>query len=282
MDFAEIRCAVIAALFSDDQLYERLVLKGGNALELIHRVLTRGSTDIDLSIQDEFANLEDVKARIFNALEREFGSHGYLVFDKRFEVVPPESIVDATPWWGGYTVEFKLIDVGLADRLMRNLERMRIQAQTIDAVQGRVFRVEISKREYCGGKVQAEVDGQAIYVYTEEMCVVEKLRAICQQMPAYGRKHPTPRARDFYDIYTTITLRGIDLSLPDNTDLFRQIFHAKRVPLLLLASMDETREFHRPDWAAIKDTVKGEVFDFDFYFDFVLEEVARLQALWEK
>ena len=38
MDFAEIRRVTITALFSDHVLYERLVLKGGNALSLVYGI----------------------------------------------------------------------------------------------------------------------------------------------------------------------------------------------------------------------------------------------------
>lgn len=282
MDFTEIRRQVIVAMFSDENLFSRFVLKGGNALELVHRVLTRGSVDVDLSIADEFPDLEDTRRRIFEALRREFEAAGYVVFDESFVVVPPGLTEDHAPWWGGYYVEFKLIEKTLADSLGRNLEKMRIQAQTLEPQHARKFRIDISKHEYCAGKVSALLNGRTIYVYTEEMCVIEKLRAICQQMPDYARTNPTPRARDFYDVYATVTKRGLDLSLPENLELFRHIFEAKRVPLSLLARIDGAREFHRPDWDSVRLTVVGEVFDFDIYFEFVLEEVSKLKALWEK
>jgi len=282
LDFTEIRRRVIIAMFSDEVLLARLALKGGNALELVHRVLTRGSVDVDLSIEGEFRDVDDTRERIFRALRREFEAVGRVVFDEFFVIVPPGLTEDSTPWWGGYYAEFKLIEKDLADSLGGDLERMRIQAQTFDPRHGRKFRVDISKHEYCTGKVAAKLDGRTIYVYTEEMCAVEKLRAICQQMSAYGRTNPTPRARDFYDVYATVTRRGLDLSLPENLALFRHIFEAKRVPLVLLARIGETREFHRPDWDAVRDTVAGEVFDFDIYFDFVLDEVAKLETLWEE
>jgi len=282
LDFTEIRRRVIVAMFSDDELTKRIVLKGGNALELVHRVLTRGSVDVDLSIADDFTDLADTRVRIFRALRREFGAAGYVLFDENFVVVPPTRIQDSTPWWGGYYAEFKLIENSLVESLGGDLEKMRIQAQTFDLQHGRRFRVEISKHEYCEGKVLAELDGRTIYVYTEEMCVIEKLRAVCQQMPEYGRTNPTPRARDFYDVYSTVTGRGLDLTLPENLELFRHIFEAKRVALALLSRIGDTREFHRPDWDAVKDTVAGQVFDFDVYFDFVVEAVSKLDALWEE
>jgi len=282
LDFSEIRRLVIVALFSDEMLRERFVLKGGNALELVHGVVTRGSVDVDLSIAEEFTDLDDTSRRILEALNREFGRVDHLVFDETFRAVPPWLSNDETPWWGGYRVEFKLIARSRADELGRRLEAMRREAQTVDPRHARVFRVDISKHEYCVGKVPAKLDGRTIYVYTEEMCVAEKFRAICQQMPDYSRTHATPRARDFYDIYSTITKRGIDISLPENLVLVRQVFAAKQVSLALLSRIDETREFHRPDWAAVRAAVTGEVFEFDVYFDFCVDEASKLHSLWKE
>ena len=91
-----------------------------------------------------------------------------------------------------------------------------------------------------------------------------------------------PRARDFYDIYTAITSRALDLTLPENQDLFRHIFAAKRVPVALLSRIAEVRDFHEPDWEAVRAAVVGDVFEFDTYFGFVVDEAARLHALWDE
>jgi hypothetical protein len=49
------------------------------------------------------------------------------------------------------------------------------------------------------------------------MIVVEKLRAICQQMNEYShRRYSTPRARDFYDIHSTVIGAQIDLGAADS------------------------------------------------------------------
>ena len=59
------------------------------------------------------------------------------------------------------------------------------------------------------------------------------------------------------------------------------IFEAKRVPMHLLTQINNTREFHRADWDSVKVAVYGDVFEFDYYFEFVVEEVNRLNALWK-
>jgi hypothetical protein len=52
------------------------------------------------------------------------------------------------------------------------------------------------------------------------------------------------------------------------------------VPLSLLAKVGDFREFHRPDWPSVQESVAGgKVESFDFYFDFVLGEIERLKAL---
>ena len=145
------------------------------------------------------------------------------------------------------------------------------------------FTIEISKHEYCQGKVEAELDGYTIYVYSPAMIAIEKLRAICQQMPEYTPvRNKRARARDFYDIVSILTEAGVDLSTPENLDLARHIFAAKDVPLSFIARIPEQREFHRPDWLSVKDTVSGELREYDHYFDAVVKATVALHPLWEE
>src|SRR5579862_5841707 len=116
MDFREIRRIVITAVFSDDVLFEKLVLKGGNALDIVHGLGARASLDIDLSIEGDFENVEDAKGRLFRALSDRFGSAGYSVFDPWFEMKPPRP-KEGHPEWGGYIIEFKIIERARREKL---------------------------------------------------------------------------------------------------------------------------------------------------------------------
>jgi hypothetical protein len=44
--------------------------------------------------------------------------------------------------------------------------------------------------------------------------------------------------------------------------------------------MSDQREVHRPDWPAVVAAVAESLNDFEFYFDFVVEQVATLETLW--
>ena len=57
-DSKQVKRLALVAMFSDDELMEKLVLKGGNALGLIHNVNGRMSFDIDMSMEDEFSHEE--------------------------------------------------------------------------------------------------------------------------------------------------------------------------------------------------------------------------------
>jgi hypothetical protein len=81
-----------------------------------------------------------------------------------------------------------------------------------------------------------------------------------------------------YDIHLLATTASVDLS--KDIDLVRQVFAAKNVPPNLLVRVGDYREFHRPDWPAVAASVGHPLEEFDFYFDFVLGEVAKLEALW--
>jgi predicted nucleotidyltransferase component of viral defense system len=281
MDFAEVRRLTIVALFSDDKLFEQIVLKGGNALSLVYGLSPRTSLDLDFSIDQDFADLSDTRERIFQAVKRHFAAAGFVVFDESFEPKPQVLGPSQQPWWGGYELKFKLIEEAKYEALGESLEAVRRNALVVGPAQQRKFSVDMSKFEYCEGKVERELDSYTIYVYSPEMIVIEKLRAICQQMPEYTlRSQPSPRARDFYDIWRVVTAARLNLVTPENIELARHIFAAKRVPLTLLGEVGDQREVHRPDWPAVVAAVAETLNDFDFYFDFVVEQIASLKPLW--
>jgi predicted nucleotidyltransferase component of viral defense system len=282
MDLAEVRRLVIVAMFSDDTLFNQLVLKGGNALNLIYGIGTRSSLDVDLSLEGDFANPDESGYRILQALVDRLAEAGLTVFDQQFSKRPARQNAGDEKW-GGYEVEFKLTETEKFKLQKDDMDRVRRESLVIGEGQQRVFRVQISKYEYCQGKVERNLDDYSIYVYTPAMIVAEKLRAICQQMDEYPlRKYPTARARDFYDIYSTVTKTGIDLSTADNVALVRNMFLAKSVEHSLLALMEKYREFHRQDWPSVELTTSGKLESFDFCFDFVLGQVKLLEILWIK
>jgi hypothetical protein len=270
-------------MFSDDELMQRFVLKGGNAVDLVLQVGTRASMDIDLSMESDFEplGLENVRHRLDRSLHATFAPEGYQVFDIKLEPKPEGISQELAGFWGGYLLTFKLIEFRRYVESAGDLEGMRRNAVLIGA-KGR-FEIDISRFEYCCGKEAADFDGYRIYVYTPEMLVCEKLRAICQQMPEYGpvikrTRATTARARDFVDIHAIIERFGLEMTAADNLDLLERIFAAKRVPLALLGRVVEYREFHRPDFEAVRATVKPGVAlqDFDFYFRIVVTLCERL------
>ncbi len=191
-------------MFSDDVLFEKLVLKGGNAISLVYRYGARSSLDVDFSIEGEFDDTEDAAKRISRALTDRFDAAGYVVFDCTFGQRPLTSLA-VNPKWGGYRIQFKIIERDKHGRFEGDLEVIRRNATVIGPLQQRIFTIDISKWEFCGGKTETQFDEFTIYVYSPAMLALEKLRAICQQMPEYPiRIAKTARARDFYDIHTII------------------------------------------------------------------------------
>ena len=272
-------------MFSDDKLMEKLVLKGGNALGLIHNIGGRSSMDIDLSIDGhDFDNVEDFKGRIFKALRSRFDSVGFVLFDEKFESKPDVIKPGQDPKWGGYEVLFKLIGKDDHKKFNNDVDAARRNASKVWFNQERVFRIEISRNEYCAPKQVVSLDEFRIFVYTLPMIAIEKLRAICQQLPEYKlRKKPARRARDFYDLHAIITEAKINLLSKETFELIEPIFAVKEVPIYFLTLIKSSREFHRTDWpSVVSATPKLDPPDFDFYFDFVVEIAERLHAAWIK
>ena len=281
-----IKRAAIVAMFSDDELMDVLVLKGGNAMAIVHQVNSRASVDLDFSMKDDLDH-EAVYPRLKRALRSTFELQEYYAFDIKLSIRPGRMPDELATFWGGYLVEFKLISKKRADQTGHDLEQMRREA--IRLGEGPKFTIDISRHEYVEHKEAHELDGYTIYVYSPAMIVCEKLRAICQQMPEYGQiiKRSglgNQRARDFIDIEALVKKFGIDLEQEQSRQMVEQMFAVKRVPLSYLSKIQETRDFHALGYAevtaAMKPGVKIELFD--HYFDFVVNEVTKLEALWNK
>jgi predicted nucleotidyltransferase component of viral defense system len=282
----EIKKLAIIAMFSDDDLMERLVLKGGNALDIVYGIESRASMDLDFSMPSDFKpeELTGLRLRLENLLKKVFNENGYEVFDIRFgekpEVINPNK--PPPPFWGGYELQFKVVERRKFAEHKNDLQRLRLSAMDIGPGSKKTLRVEISKWEDCRFKHTHELENYTIYLYSPEMIVCEKLRAICQQMPEYqtyiGVSQATARARDFFDIYTTIEYFGIDLLSAQNIQLLKDIFDAKSVPTRLISQVVKYREDHRPDFIQVESTVKPKVKlrDFDFYFDYVVSICGQL------
>lgn len=283
MDLRKIREVVIIAMFSDDDLMEQLVLKGGNALDIAHNMNARASIDVDFSIQEDFNDLESVESKIKKALSDRFDSIGYIVFDYKF-LSKPRNSQNVEPWWGGYQVDFKIIEKEKHTKFQHDLENLRRNSTTIGDKQQRIFKIDISKYEFCETKQEVDIDDYTIYVYTLPMILIEKLRALCQQLPEYPLKGGTPRARDIYDIYHIIQHKSIVLTTKDNQELFKHIFQAKKVDLCLLEKLGDQREFHRNDWPSViqASSTPLEGKDFDIYYDFLMTLIEKLKPLWKK
>ncbi|MCU7376165.1 nucleotidyl transferase AbiEii/AbiGii toxin family protein [Paucibacter sp. O1-1] len=274
---AKIKRLAVAAMFSDDDLMDELVLKGGNAMALIHKLTSRQSIDLDFSMARDFeGGVEGVQAKIVRALQQTFRAAGYEPFDLKMAEKPAQVSPELAGFWGGYDLEFKLAPTEQYEALKQDMDKLRKSALNIG--QGTKFSIDISRFEYVEDKEPAEVDGYRIFVYSPTMIACEKLRAICQQMEVYGpvvkRSRPgAPRARDFIDIYVLVEELGLTLTQARALQITREMFKVKHVELAWLADIGKEREFHRQNFEAVRQTraTSYDLKDFDFYFDYVVK-----------
>ncbi len=279
-----IKQLAIVAMFSDDELMEQLVLKGGNAMDIVLQVHSRASVDLDFSLAADL-DFETLQPRLVRALNVTFRDSGLLPFDIKVSARPGELADELSKFWGGYLVEFKLIARQRADAVGQDIETMRREAVKLG--EGTKFTIDISRHEYIEGKEPRQLLGYSIYAYSPEMIVCEKLRAICQQMPEYGpvilrNGSGKQRARDFVDIAALVTHFGVDLSGERAQHVVREMFGVKRVPLALLANIRAHADFHALGFASVTATMKPgvKIETFEHYVDFVVNECRKLEALW--
>lgn len=294
MDYSELRKIkelVIIALFSDDDLMTRFVLKGGNAIDIAYKISERSSLDVDVSMESDFTpeELVQAKVKIKVALQKTFADKGFSIFDFSMLEQPPSDYPETKQFWGGYSVEFKIIETSRFSGDKSNLNHIRRTAKVVGERQQKIFRVDVSKFEFCKPKARATLNDYTIYVYTPVMVVYEKIRAICQQVDHYAKfvkSHRRGRAKDFFDVFVITEAMGLrdQLLLPDNIAMLKQIFAAKRVGPSILDEIQRDRDFHRDSFLEVKDAIyRGKpIQDFDFYFDYVLVMAQNLKACWEK
>ena len=284
----KIKIWAIQAMFSDDELLEQLVLKGGNAMALVHQISARASTDLDFSLRQDFSGeIASVEGRISRTLLDTFRSNGFEVFDFKMVERPRAVSDDMKNFWGGYGVEFKLAMSEVFAAHSADLETLRRRA--INLGQGTRFLIDISRFEYVAGKQLVDFDGYVIYVYSPEMIVCEKLRAICQQMPEYGpiikrERAGSARARDFVDIFVLMNTLKLDLTTESARETLVAMFEIKKFPLDFLSKVPGTYEFHLAGYSSVQDTVSPEfqLKDFDYYFRYTLELIDQLKPVWHK
>lgn len=284
----QIKKIAIISVFADDILMDKLVLKGGNALDIVYKITPRASIDLDFSIETEFDSVDDFTHRISKSLKKNFNENGYIVFDIIINEKPMHNNSGTPPFWGGYQLEFKIIGKEDYAKHGEDIEALRKNATVVGPLQKKKFSIDVSKWEYCRHKQAFELEDYTIYAYSPEMIVFEKIRAICQQMLEYveliGQSYRTARARDFFDIYTVLNHFKIDLTTPDNVELLKHIFKQKNVDLGLIKNIKNQKEFHRQDFSTIQNTVKSdtELETYDFYFDYTVMKCENLyEALGE-
>jgi len=281
VDFADIRSLAIVALFAEDRLLEQLVLKGGNAINLIYGYGSRSSLDIDCSIDGDFASPQEIGQLLLRSLQARFLEANHEVFDFSFQPRPSTQRPGVDDKWGGYTAEFKIIERARLENAQGSLEKMRRTAVEIGPAHQRTFRIDFSKYEFCAPKRQDELKDYAIYVYTPEMLSLEKLRAICQQMEEYPmQRNRSPRARDFYDIYVVLIEGKVNWASQQCIELASSIFAAKDVPLRLIDLIPRYQEFHQQDWPSVENSVTERLEPFSFYVEFVVQQSKKLKSLW--
>lgn len=280
----KIKRLTISALVSDDELMGVLVLKGGNALNIAYDISSRGSIDIDFSIEKDFSadELARLRNQIESILNREFSKEGLRVFDTKFSERPQNMDDSMKGFWGGYLLEFKVIEMSQFEKHGGDLENLRRNAIKIRRNNSTIYTVDISKYEYIGHRKPSDINGSVFYVYSPEMLVIEKLRAICQQLPEYREivhhMKSAPRARDFYDIYNMCSHFKLDFHTAENIDLAHTIFNAKRVPLDYVIKIESQFELHNENWVSVVQTVDPEIEleEFEYYFRFVIDNFTHL------
>ncbi|MGL5279994.1 MAG: nucleotidyl transferase AbiEii/AbiGii toxin family protein [Cetobacterium sp.] len=281
----DIKLATLRALMKDDILMSGLVLKGGNALQLAYDITDRGSIDIDFSMEKDFSELDYKRLNrvISRLLSEEFSLLNLIPIDVKLSEKPKNGSI---PEWKGYLLEFKLIEK-IVDEKFSDISAKRRNALVIQDNHSTKYTVDISAYEYIESATKKEIDGIILRVYTPEMIVIEKFRAICQSMKEYkeivSSARQKKRARDIYDIWNLFdNFSNIENRI--TKELVINIFSAKQVPIEFLDKIESLREPYRENWETVKATLSegNSLEDYDYYFNFIIEIIEKIKSLLDK
>lgn len=276
----EIRNTTLKAIFSNDQLNEKLVLKGGNALK-IYGIVERESQDLDFSIKETVRFSEEKEGKEFQkSISEAFNNKGYFVNAFEFVSKPNIRHDSLPPYWGGYKITFTLLDVSLyqdviASQDPENMKELNKYGIPLER-DGKKIEIDLSYDEYVENKEDYNLNGTKIYLYSPLMIVYEKIRASCQQLDEYPlTKKTKTRARDLYDIYKSLTnskhidLRDQVLSF-ENFYILENIFRVKKVPLSLMKKLETKKDDLKIDYEekVLPQVSSRNHEDFEFIFDY--------------
>lgn len=269
----------LVAIYSEDIFNESLYLKGGQAMRFAEKSDLRLSTDIDFSIENKIEDPELFFKLLKECIYNHFDSINYHIFDFKFNRRPEIKKDNVPDFWGGWEVLFKLIE---NNKKTFSIDKKQREAIIPDGANGSTIQLEISQYEYCKSIQNIQIKGSIIKSYSRSLLVLEKLRALCQQHPAYQIKGNRLRARDFYDIAKLVekyTSKGERLSLINECkDHLAGVFEAKAVSLSILNKITKGPFLSRQEvnWEQVKGTVSGKKEKFSFYVQVVDDFIKQI------
>ncbi len=87
----KIKKTSITAMFSDDELLDLLVLKGGNAMDLVHEISSRSSADIDFSMEGDIDS-DAILPKLDRNISSAFKAESYHAFDIKILARPTKGL----------------------------------------------------------------------------------------------------------------------------------------------------------------------------------------------
>lgn len=268
MNIEEIKKQCVIALFSNKDLKNQLVLKGGTALSLSEHIYYRLSTDIDFSIPGNIASPEQYFANIEKCLLQRFRKFKLELFDFKKEKKPKIKSPKKPPTWGGWGIHFKLISEKSSNM---EITKKRRTALIPKGLNSSIISIDISEYEYCALTKIIRLENVAIRVYDPAILIIEKLRAICQQHPLYPHNtNIKTRSRDFYDIYHLLKRHRSDKFVVTLKKHLEPVFKIKDVSLDIIPNIfkAEFLELQKSGFEEVKNTISNDKIEpFDFYLE---------------
>lgn len=282
MSLDELRKNIILAIFSDFELSETFILKGGSAIDIVHQIGSgRSSKDIDLAMENSIPDeiLTKFELLFKHAIDKQFKPIGYIINTCNFKKVPlnpkSEKLV-------GYNFKFSLTEIKNETKVKSRSSENHIKGIGKINIGGLdTFTIEMSGHDIWDPSYviqDIDLENLEIKVYRLEAIVCEKTRAICQKV-----KFNYFRSKDIYDICIILEKK----SGWDYEEIAKNIklcFDKKEVDLDLIEKIFEFRNDFKIDFEQkVNITIPFDKRDreFDYYFDEFSEFIKKVMPFIE-
>ena len=133
-------------------------------------------SNLDFSMQSDFQDFAVYENKIKQTLDKTFNEEGYKIIDFKFKKKPQICGEDLMEFWGGYSIDFKVIDKQTYFTIRVIFQNCVYSQMILIRNTKKILQLILVNLNIVQARNLDYVDGLKIYVYSPEMIIFEKIK----------------------------------------------------------------------------------------------------------